>query len=172
VFVATFAQEVSLLQDWTDDRGLLDQATRQAFRATPQDGTAIYDALVWACQNKLSGSTQRKALIVVSNAPDNASYRTLAETKEIVQCSDAIVYWVAPWTGRGAEPFPGIRTAQEFTAETGGIAYSADDKRSLPLLFAASPSCSATFTPSGITLATRLAMEGSTRSQSSARGRR
>ena len=135
VFVATFAQEVSLLQDWTDDRGLLDQATRQAFRATPQDGTAIYDALVWACQNKLSDSTQRKALIVVSNAPDNASYRTLAETKEIVQCSDAIVYWVAPWTGRGAEPFPGIRTAQEFTAETGGIAYSAADEKEFAAAF-------------------------------------
>ena len=129
VFVATFAQDVSVLQDWTDDRGLLDQAARQAFRATPQDGTAIYDALVWACQERLSGSTQRKALIVVADAPDNVSYRTLAETKEIVQRSDAIVYWVTPWAGRGAGPFPGIRTAQAFTAETGGIAHSAADEK-------------------------------------------
>jgi len=135
VFVATFAQEVSVVQDWTDDRERLDQAARQAFKATPRDATAIYDALVWACQEKLSGSTQRKALIVVADAPDNASYRTLAETKEIVQRSDAIVYWVAPWAGRGAEPFPGIRTAQAFTAETGGIAYSAADEKEFAAAF-------------------------------------
>jgi VWFA-related protein len=135
VFVATFAEEVSVLQDWTDDRGLLDHATRQAFMAMPQDGTAIYDTLVWACQKKLSGSTQRKALIVVADAPDNASYRTLEESKEIVQRSDAIVYWVAPWAGRGREPFPGIRTAQEFTAETGGITYSAADEKEFGAAF-------------------------------------
>jgi len=135
VFVATFAQDVSVLQDWTDDRGLLDQAARQAFRTTPEDATAIYDTLVWACQEKLSGSTQRKALIVVADAPDDASYRTLEETKEIVQRSDAIVYWVAPWAGRGKEPFPGIRTAQEFTAETGGIAYSASGEKEFASAF-------------------------------------
>lgn len=135
VFVATFAQEVSVLQDWTDNRSLLDQAARQAFGATPQDGTAIYDALVWACQEKLSGSTQRKVLIVIADAPDNASYRTLEETKEIVQRSDAIVYWVAPWAGKRAELFPGIRTAQEFTAETGGIAYSASDEKEFAAAF-------------------------------------
>jgi VWFA-related protein len=135
VFVATFAQDVSVLQNWTDDRGLLDQAARQAFRARPQDGTAIYDALVWACQEKLSGPTQRKALIVIADAPDNASYRKLAETKEIVQRSDAIVYWVMPWAGRGGEPFPGIRTAQAFTAETGGIAYSAADEKEFAAAF-------------------------------------
>ncbi len=129
VFVATFAEEVSVLQDWTDDAGLLDRAVRQAFSATPKDGAAIYDALVWACQEKLSGSPQRKALIVVSDANDDASYRTLEETKEIVQRSDAIVYWVAPWAGRRGEPFPGIQTAQEFTGETGGIAYSAASEK-------------------------------------------
>ena len=135
VFVATFAEEVSVLRDWTDDSALLDQAARQAFRTTPQDGTAIYDALVWACQERLSGSTQRKALIVVADAPDNASYSTLEETKEIVQRSDAIVYWVAPWAGRGTEPFPGFRTAQAFTAETGGIAYSAADEKEFATAF-------------------------------------
>jgi VWFA-related protein len=135
VFVATFAEEVSVLRDWTDDSSLLDQAARQAFRATPQDGTAIYDALVWACQEKLSGSAQRKALIVVADAPDNASYRTLAETKEIVQRSDTIVYWVLPWAGRGGKPFPGIQTAQAFTAETGGIAYSAADEKEFAAAF-------------------------------------
>jgi VWFA-related protein len=135
VFVATFAEEVSVLQDWTDDRRLLDQATRQAFGSTPQDGTAIYDTLVWACQEKLSRSTQRKALIVVADAPDNASYRTLEETKEIVQRSDAIVYWVVPWAGRGVQPFPGVRTAQEFTAETGGITFSAADEKEFAAAF-------------------------------------
>lgn len=135
VFIATFGEEVSVLQDWTDDVGLLDRAVRRAFSATPKDGTAIYDALVWACQEKLSGSPQRKVLIVISDAADNASYRTLEETKEAVQRSDAIVYWVTPWAGRGGEPFPGIRTAQEFAGETGGIAYSAANEREFAASF-------------------------------------
>jgi len=135
VFVATFGEEVSVLQDWTDDAGLLDNAVRQAFSATPKDGTAIYDALVWACQGKLSGSPQRKVLVVVSDAADSASYRTLEEAKESVQRSDAIVYWVAPWAGRAGEPFPGIRTAREFTGETGGIAYSAANEKEFAAAF-------------------------------------
>jgi VWFA-related protein len=135
IFVATFAEEVSVLQDWTDDTSLLDRAARQAFSATPKDGAAIYDALVWACQQKLSGSQQRKVLIVVSDAADDASYRTLEETKETVQRSDAIVYWVAPWAGRGGKPFPGIRTAQEFSRETGGIAYIAANEKEFTAAF-------------------------------------
>jgi VWFA-related protein len=134
VFVATFAENVSVVQDWTDAPGLLDQAARQAFTTTPKDGTAIYDALVWACEQKLSGSNQRKALIVVSEAADDASSRTLEEAKEVVQRSDAIVYWVAPWSG-GGRPFPGIRTAQEFAAETGGIAYTAGSEKEFAAAF-------------------------------------
>jgi VWFA-related protein len=135
VLVATFGEEVTVLQDWTDDAEQLDRAVRQAFSATPKEGTAIYDALVWACQEKLSGSPPRKALIVVSDAADNASYSTLEETKETVQRSDTIVYWVAPWAGRGGEPYPGIRTAQEFSGETGGIAYSASNEKEFAAAF-------------------------------------
>jgi VWFA-related protein len=101
-------------------------------QATPQDR---HGDLRRAGQEKLSGSTQRKVLIVVAHTPDSASYYTLEQTKEIVQRSEAIVYWVAPWAGKRAELFPGIRTAQEFTAETGGIAYSASDENELTAAF-------------------------------------
>ncbi len=125
VFVAAFSEEVSVLQDWTDDRRLLDQAAQQAFAATPKEQTALHDAIFWACQERLRSTSKRKALIVVANANDNASYHTLEETKEAVQRSDTIVYWITPWSGSTGDPFPGVRTAQEFTATTGGILYTA-----------------------------------------------
>lgn len=124
-FVATFADEASVLQDWTNDRHLLDQAAQKAFGATPKDQTALYDAIAWACEERLCGSAQRKILIVVASADDNSSYHTLEETKEATQRSDTIVYWVTPWSGSTGDPFPGIQTAKQFTTSTGGIAYTA-----------------------------------------------
>ncbi len=82
--VMSFDSDVDLLSDFTDDRGQIDRAIRKARINVPSagsignnpgpigsrqiTGTALYDAIYLACNEKLNTEAGRKAIVIVSAA--------------------------------------------------------------------------------------------------------
>jgi hypothetical protein len=73
---------IDLVQDFTDDVGLLNSAIHQI---RPGGGTKMLDAIYLSCEEKLKTEQGRKVLIVISDGDDNLSIRTLASTLEMAQ---------------------------------------------------------------------------------------
>lgn len=128
--VMSFDLDVDLLSDFTDDRGQLDRAIHKTrINAAsggmvnpgpiPQGniGTAFYDAIYLACNEKLSTEAGRKAIVAVTDAEDNGSKVRLEEAIEAAQRTDTVVHILLVYDPRyGAAS--GV--ARKITDETGG----------------------------------------------------
>lgn len=120
-FVIGFDVEPEVTQDFTDDLELLANGVR-ALR--PGGGTAMYDALYYACRDKLMKSPQtsevRRAVILVSDGEDNSSHVTREEAIEMALRANTIVYTIStnfPGGGNGDKVLGRIADA------TGGRAF-------------------------------------------------
>lgn len=95
-FVVGFDVTPEVTQDFTDDSESLSRGVR-ALR--PGGGTAMYDALYFACRDKLMKSTHtgpvRKAIILLSDGDDNLSHVTREEAIEMAQRAEVIVYTIS-----------------------------------------------------------------------------
>ena len=131
-FVATFAEKAALLSALTGDPGQLDTDLRRAFGA-PAAGTAgLYDAIYTLSEERFAGEKGRKALIVVSDSPDNYSFHNGLQTLESVQRTGLTVYALLPWVDRvGQPPFASIESAQLFSNQTGGLFFLAFSRKAL-----------------------------------------
>src|ERR1700675_1291420 len=130
--VMSFDTDVDLLSDFTDDRGQLDRAIRKARIKTPAsaemlnpgriptshvNGTALYDAIYLACNEKLTTEAGRKAIVLVTDAQDEGSKVRLEEAIEVAQRTDTVVHILLVADSRfGANS--GV--AHKITEETGG----------------------------------------------------
>src|ERR1700719_2605488 len=105
--VMSFDTDVDLLSDFTDDRGQLDRAIRKTRINAPMGGgminpgpvpsshvtgTAFYDAVYLACNEKLNTEAGRKAIVVVTDAQDEGSKVRLEEAIEAAQRTDTVVH--------------------------------------------------------------------------------
>lgn len=147
VFLEAFNQHFLLLQDFTDSRALLLQATTQL---QPDGGTALYDAILDGLRRVQQGRRQKKALIVITDGLDVNSVASRDQTLDAIRRSGVLVYTIGvgdPAAGsraigmmpsmspfmvrRGMGPFvagprSGVdeavdsRTLQELSDETGG----------------------------------------------------
>jgi VWFA-related protein len=140
--VMSFDTDVDLLSDFTDSRSQLDRAIRKARINTPmsgglspgpvptahQTGTALYDAIYLACNEKLSTEAGRKAIVIVTDAQDEGSRTRLEEAIEAAQRSDTVVHILLV-----ADPHFGGNSgvAHKITEETGGRAISANSEKHL-----------------------------------------
>jgi VWFA-related protein len=123
-FVARFNEKAYLLSDWTDDTVVLDDALRRAFTTKPQGIGALSDAVYTVCEERFSGVTGRKALIVISNSPDQSLDHSAEETLKIADRTNTIIYPVLPWARRRRRPlFENLKVAQSLSNETGGAFY-------------------------------------------------
>jgi VWFA-related protein len=144
--VMSFDTDVDLLSDFTDNRGQLDRAIRKARINTPmsgglspgpvptshQTGTALYDAIYLACNEKLSGEAGRKAIVIVTDAQDEGSRVRLEEAIEVAQRSDTVIHILIVADSR----FGGNSgVAHKITEETGGRAISANSEKHLAEAF-------------------------------------
>lgn len=123
-FVATFNDETAFLCPWTSKPEELDDALRRGF-ATEFDGPAnLYDAIYTLCEERFSSEPGRKALIVLSDSPDENSSHTDLEALEIAHRTDTIIYPVLPWERTLEAPiFKNVAFAQQFANDTGGFFY-------------------------------------------------
>ncbi|HKN37275.1 MAG TPA: VWA domain-containing protein [Terriglobales bacterium] len=121
-FVIGFDTTPELTQDFTDSTELLSRGVR-ALRAG--GGTAMYDALYFACRDKLKNAPRkspvRRAIILLSDGEDNQSRVTREESIEMAQRAEVIVYTIS--TNVSGVKRQGDKILERIADATGGRAF-------------------------------------------------
>jgi len=121
-FVIGFDVTPEVTQDFTDNTEALSKGVR-ALR--PGGGTAMYDALYFACRDKLLKAKNtgpvRRAIILLSDGDDNQSHVTREEAIEMAQRADAIVYTIS--TNISGMKQKGDKVLERIADATGGRAF-------------------------------------------------
>jgi VWFA-related protein len=120
--VVSFDTTAQLASDLIDDPEKVANSIR-ALR--PGGGTALYDALYFACRDKL-GQDQpkhdfRRAIVILSDGDDNQSRYTRDQALERAQKDDVVIYAIS--TNISRIESDGDKVLKYFTEETGGSAY-------------------------------------------------
>ncbi|MGA2005120.1 MAG: VWA domain-containing protein [Terriglobales bacterium] len=121
-FVVGFDVTPELTQDFTDDTEKLSIGVR-SLRAG--GGTAMYDALYYACRDKLLKQEQtgpvRRAIILLSDGEDNQSHVTREEAIEMAQRAETIVYTIS--TNISGTKGQGDKVLERIADATGGRSF-------------------------------------------------
>jgi len=121
-FVVGFDVTPEVTQDFTDNTEALSHGVR-ALR--PGGGTAMYDALYFACRDKLAKAGQtgpvRRAIILLSDGDDNQSHVTREESIEMAQRAEVIVYTIS--TNITGTRNRGDKVLERIADATGGRAF-------------------------------------------------
>jgi Ca-activated chloride channel family protein len=121
-FVVGFDATPEVTQDFTDNTENLSAGVRM-LRAG--GGTALYDALYFACRDKLLKQEQtgsvRRAIILLSDGEDNLSHVTREEAIEMAQRADVIVYTIS--TNISGMKGSGDKVLERIAEATGGRAF-------------------------------------------------
>ena len=120
--VVNFDTSPELRADLMDDTDKLDQAIRDL---RPGGGTALYDAMFFACRDKLLQDQPRhkfrRAIVIVSDGDDNQSRYTRDQALEMAQKAEVVVYAIS--TNISRIDTDGDKVLRYFTSETGGRAF-------------------------------------------------
>lgn len=122
-FVIGFDVTPEVTQDFTDQTDLL---ARGVHDLRAGGGTALYDALYYACRDKLLKSPKqaqavRRAIILLSDGDDNQSHVSREEAIEMAQRADAIVYTIS--TNVSGSKGQGDKVLERIADATGGRAF-------------------------------------------------
>jgi VWFA-related protein len=121
-FVVGFDVTPEVTQDFTDNTEALSRGVR-ALR--PGGGTAMYDALYFACRDKLikaqQNGTVRRAVILLSDGDDNQSHVTREESIEMAQRAEVIIYTIS--TNVTGTRQRGDKVLERIAEATGGRAF-------------------------------------------------
>src|SRR5213078_1125466 len=121
-FVLGFDTTAEVMQDFTNDNEKLSRGVRGL---RPGGRTAMYDALYYACRDKLlkttSPSGQRRAIILVSDGEDNQSRVSRDEAVEMAQRAEVIIYSIS--TNTSGMVLHGDKVLQYIAESTGGRAF-------------------------------------------------
>jgi VWFA-related protein len=121
-FVVGFDVTPEVTQDFTDNTEMLSRGVR-ALR--PGGGTAMYDALYYACRDKLLKAQRtgavRRAIVLLSDGEDNQSHVTREEAIDMAQRADAIVYTIS--TNISGTKGKGDKVLERIADATGGRAF-------------------------------------------------
>jgi VWFA-related protein len=120
--VVGFDATPEVTQDFTDETEKLGQGVRML---RPGGGTALYDALYYACRDKLLKKAQngptRRAIILLSDGEDNLSHVSREEAIEMAQRAEAIVYTIS--TNVSGTKGAGDKVLERIADATGGRAF-------------------------------------------------
>lgn len=134
-FLVGFDTQAELIVDYTNDIDRLAAGVR-ALRAG--GGTALYDAIYYACRDKLPEDQPkeqfRRALVVIGDGEDNHSTVTREDSLEMAHKAESVVYTIS--TNRSGKAEIGDRTLRRFAQETGGISFHPFQARDLEQSFA------------------------------------
>jgi VWFA-related protein len=121
-FVVGFDVTPEVVQDFTDNTEKLSIGVR-SLRAG--GGTAMFDALYFACRDKLLKHEQtgpvRRAIILLSDGEDNQSHVTREEAIEMAERAEAIVYTIS--TNISGMKGAGDKTLERIADATGGRSF-------------------------------------------------
>jgi len=120
--VVGFDSTSEVTQDFTDQTELLGNGVQML---RPGGGTALYDALYFACRDKLAktdtGLTVRRAIVVLSDGVDNQSHVTREEAIEMALRAEVVVYAISTNISSGARP--GDKELERIAEATGGRVF-------------------------------------------------
>ncbi len=120
--IVSFDTNAELVTDLTDQVTELDKGI---MGLRPGGGTALYDAIFFACRDKLQKDQPRdkfrRALIVVTDGEDNQSHVTRDQALEMAQKADTVIYAIS--TNITHIETDGDKLLKYLTTETGGQAF-------------------------------------------------
>jgi VWFA-related protein len=142
VLFATFDDEITLLQDFTDKLDLLDRAVFGVKKMGKQ--TALFDAVWQFCDEKMRSAPGRRVLVLVTDGEDTYSRASIRDAIDIAQRTETTIFAISTKAGF-LGTVPGVeagqvsdkkdRDLQTLADETGGIAFFTGDMLSLERSF-------------------------------------
>ena len=122
-FVIGFDTTTEVTQDFTDDS---EKLSKGIHILRPGGGTALYDAVYFACRDKLMKAPvtgpARRAIILLSDGDDNQSRVTREEAIEMAQRAEVIIYAISTNTA-DMKGLPGDKVLERMSEATGGRAF-------------------------------------------------
>ena len=120
--VVSFDTSAELVADLISDTDKLTAAIRDLH---PGGGTSLYDAIYFACRDKLSQDQPRhkfrRAIVIVSDGEDNQSRYTRDQALEMAQKADVVMYAIS--TNITRIETDGDKVLKYLAQETGGRAF-------------------------------------------------
>jgi len=118
-----FDTRAELVTDLIDDPVQLEAGIRGL---RPGGGTALYDAIFYACRDKLAldqpRTKFRRAIVIVSDGDDNQSDYTRDQALEMAQKADVVIYTIST-NGITRIETDGDKVLRYLAQETGGRAF-------------------------------------------------
>lgn len=120
--VVSFDSSAEVVADLTDSTEALGTAIRNL---RPGGGTALYDAIFFACRDKLMMDQPRdkfrRAIVMLSDGEDNESRWSREQALEMAHKADVVIYTISTNISRIATD--GDKILKYFADETGGLAF-------------------------------------------------
>ena len=123
-FVLGFDTTAEVTADFSDNAEQLAKGVRML---RPGGGTALYDAVYYACRDKLmrqhekEGIATRRAIILLTDGEDNQSRVTREEAIEMAQRAEVVVYTIS--TNVSGVKMKGDKVLERMADATGGRAF-------------------------------------------------
>jgi len=142
VLFATFDDQVTLRQDFTDRLELLDKAVFAVNKTGEK--TALYDAIWEFCDEKMRSAQGRRALVVITDGDDTYSRADINDAIDIAQRTETTIFAIStkagltgsvPGVEAGTVKDQGDKGLDRLCAETGGMAFFTGDMLSLERSF-------------------------------------
>ena len=109
----------------TELTGSLEDLSKALREMRPGGGTALYDAIYYACRDRL-GKDQplykfRRAMVILSDGEDTQSLKTRDQALEMAQKTDVVIYTIS--TNISRRTTTGDKVLRYFADETGGLSF-------------------------------------------------
>jgi VWFA-related protein len=120
--VVSFDTAAELVADLTGNTQILENAVRGL---RPGGGTALYDAIYFACKEKLIRDQPmykfRRAIVILSDGDDNESRYSRDQALEMAQRADTVLYTIS--TNITHIETDGDKVMRYFAEQTGGASF-------------------------------------------------
>ena len=120
--VVSFDSLPEMVADLTGDMAALEKGIRNL---RPGGGTSLYDAIFFACRDKLSKDQPRhkfrRAMIILSDGDDNQSRYSRDQALESAHKADVVVYSIS--TNISRIQSEGDKVLRYLAVETGGLVF-------------------------------------------------
>ncbi len=120
--VVSFDTSAELAADITNNTNTLENAIRDL---RPGGGTALYDAIYYACKDKLMLDQPmykyRRAMVILSDGEDNDSRESRDQALEMAQRADTVIYTIS--TNITHIETEGDKVLRYLADQTGGVAF-------------------------------------------------
>jgi Ca-activated chloride channel family protein len=120
--VVSFDTSAELVADLTNNTNVLEDAVK---RLRPGGGTALYDAIFFACRDKLMLDQPlykfRRAMVILSDGDDNDSRYSREQALEMAQRADTVIYTIS--TNISHIETEGDKVMRYLAEQTGGGSF-------------------------------------------------